>query len=166
MILIGLGGNLASDLGSPRDTLTEALRRLEAGGVRVLARSPWYRTAPVPISDQPWYVNAVASVATDLSPARLLRLLHEIEAALGRMRGAPGAARTCDLDILAYDDRLSGPGEAFVLPHPRLHERAFVLLPLRDVAPGWRHPRLGLSVEALIAALPPGHDAVKDDDPP
>lgn len=161
MILLGLGANLSSPIGPPWATLEEALRRLEASGVRVLARSPWYRSAPVPPSDQPWYVNAVAALETTLAPAGLLRRLHAVEAALGRVRGEVNAARSCDLDLLAWDDRVSRPGETPILPHPRLHERAFVLLPLRDIAPKWRHPTLGAEIEALIEALPPGHDIVK-----
>jgi 2-amino-4-hydroxy-6-hydroxymethyldihydropteridine diphosphokinase len=165
MILVGLGGNLPSAAGSPQETLAEALRRLELRGVSVLARSSWYRTAPVPASEQPWFANAVAAVATDLPPERLLALLQEVEAGLERVRGPRNAARTCDLDLLAYGTRISGPGESPVLPHPRLHERGFVLRPLRDVAPGWRHPVSGLSVDALIAALSPNQRVEKAPDP-
>ena|SRR5689334_9558596 len=163
MILLGLGANLPSAEGGPRETLLAALRRLDEAGVRVLARSPWYRTAPVPVSDQPWYWNAVASVETDLPPDALLAVLHAIERNLGRVRGERNAARSCDLDILDYDGRVSAPGDSPVLPHPRLDQRGFVLLPLRDVAPGWRHPALGRPVEELIAALPPGEEARRAD---
>jgi 2-amino-4-hydroxy-6-hydroxymethyldihydropteridine diphosphokinase len=160
MILIGLGANLPSDVGEPRATLEAALAKLEREGVRVVARSRWYRSAPVPRADQPDYVNAVASVETALDPTALLALLHRIEQEFGRARGAPNAARTLDLDLLAYRDRVSEGGEgAPVLPHPRLHERAFVLLPLVDIAPDWRHPRLGRTARELAVALPPGQDA-------
>src|SRR5689334_4045871 len=118
MILLGLGANLPSAAGGPRETLLGALQLLDEQGVRILARSPWYRTAPVPASDQPWYWNAAASVATGLPPDALLAVLHAAERNLGRVRGERNAARSCDLDILDYEGRVSAPGEAPVLPHP------------------------------------------------
>ena len=154
MILIGLGGNLPSqEHGPPRATLAAALQALEAKGARTLRRSPWYESAPVPPSGQPWYVNAVAEVESALSPEALLAALLAVEAELGRVRGARNASRTVDLDLLDYGGLVTGPGEKPELPHPRLHERAFVLLPLRDLAPGWRHPACGRPVDALIEAL-------------
>lgn len=157
MILIGLGANLPSAAGAPEATLEAALAALEADGVRILARSRWYRSAPVPASAQPDYVNGVAIVETPLDPADLLALLHRIEARFGRVRGAANEARTLDLDLLAYHDRVSdGP---VILPHPRLHERAFVLRPLAEVAPDWRHPRLGQTAASLAKNLPPEADA-------
>jgi 2-amino-4-hydroxy-6-hydroxymethyldihydropteridine diphosphokinase len=160
MILIALGANLPSAAGEPMATLAAALMALEGEGVHVVARSRLYRSAPVPHSDQPDYVNAAAIVETALAPRELLALLHRVELKFGRVRGEPNAARTLDLDLLAYDDRLSAGGEGEpVLPHPRLHQRAFVLLPLLEIAPEWRHPRLGRTVRELAAALPPGQDA-------
>jgi len=160
MILIGLGANLAMPDGTPpRRTLERALDRLRAGGVTVEALSRWYESAPVPRSDQPFYVNAVARVSTALCPAALLALLHRVEGQFGRVRGVPDAARVVDLDLLAYDDRVApGTGGGPILPHPRMSGRAFVLLPLADVAPAWRHPVSGLAVAELIAALPPEQD--------
>ena len=155
-ILIGLGANLPHPVhGPPRRTCEAALAALEKAGVRVLARSPWYASAPVPPSDQPEFVNGVAEVATRRSPEELLSLMHRIEANFGRVRGRPNAARTLDLDLLSYGEaRRPGP-DGPILPHPRLHERAFVLYPLRDVAPDWRHPGFGVGIAELIAALPP-----------
>ena len=154
MILIGLGANLPSpEHGPPQATLAAALAALAAEGVTTLRRSPWYESAPVPPSGQPWYVNAVAEVETALSPLALLAALLEVEAGFGRVRGARNAARTVDLDLLDYRGLVTGPDEPPALPHPRLHERAFVLLPLCDLAPGWRHPASGRTVEALIRAL-------------
>jgi 2-amino-4-hydroxy-6-hydroxymethyldihydropteridine diphosphokinase len=160
VILIGLGANLPSRrAGAPAETLLAALDDLAAAGVAVERRSRWYRSAPVPPSDQPWFVNGVVRASTRLDPAALLALLHRIEAQHGRVRERRDEPRPLDLDLLAYDEILRAGGEGPILPHPRLHERAFVLLPLAEVAPGWRHPRLGLTVEALIAALPAGQVA-------
>ena len=161
LVLIGLGGNLESPRwGAPRETLTAALAALAAEGVAVLARSAWYRSAPVPLSDQPWYVNAVASVATDLGARDLLELMQTIEHRFCRARGAPNAARVLDLDLLDYrGERLDEPD--LVLPHPRLHLRRFVLEPLAEIASGWRHPVLGASVEELLAGLDAADQAVE-----
>jgi 2-amino-4-hydroxy-6-hydroxymethyldihydropteridine diphosphokinase len=155
MILIGIGGNLPSPSGGPAATCTAALDALNAKGVQVLARSPWYETAPVPVSDQPWFVNGVAQVAAKLAPEALLALLHAVERDFGRVRGEIGAARPLDLDLLAYNDLIQAC-DAPLLPHPRLQERAFVLLPLCDIAPEWRHPALGLTARQLADKLPPG----------
>lgn len=153
-IFLGIGANLSSQAGPPLETCEAALTRLGALGARVTARSRWYRSAPVPPSDQPWFVNGVVEVAWAGTPEALLAVLHQVEAALGRVRRVRDEARAIDLDLLAFGDevRVTAP----VLPHPRLHERGFVLLPLAEIAPGWRHPFSGLTVEALIAALPPG----------
>jgi 2-amino-4-hydroxy-6-hydroxymethyldihydropteridine diphosphokinase len=152
MILIGLGANLPSAAGPPAATLAAALAALGAAGVAIERRSPWYRSAPLPAGDQPWYVNAVAVARTGLGPAALLALLHRVEASFGRTRHRRNEARVLDLDLLDYDGLVRD--DPPVLPHPRLHERAFVLLPLRDVAPEWRHPIDGAGVAELIAALP------------
>ncbi len=155
MILIGVGSNLGSpQIGGPLDTCEHALKALHGTDVKVVRRSRWYRSAPVPPSDQPWFVNAVAEVETALPAPALLDRLHAVERALGRRRRARNEARAIDLDLLAYDDQvvtLDGPLE---LPHPRMAERAFVLLPLAELAPDWRHPVSGEPLDALIAALP------------
>lgn len=152
MILIAIGANLPSRFGPPAAACAEALRRLEARGVRVVRCSDWWESAPVPISDQPWYVNGVAAVETDLEPEALLAVLHAVEAEMGRVRSVRNAPRVIDLDLLAHGDRVIDG--ALVVPHPRLAERAFVVLPLAQVAPTWHHPLTGASVEALKAALP------------
>jgi 2-amino-4-hydroxy-6-hydroxymethyldihydropteridine diphosphokinase len=158
-ILIGIGANLPGRHGSPRDACEAALVRLTDAGVHVVRRSRWYESAPVPASDQPWYVNGVIVVETTLDPAGLLALLHRIEAEFGRERRERNEARVIDLDLLAYGTRVSDGPEAPLLPHPRLHERAFVLLPLAEVAPGWTHPRSGRRVGDLVAQLPAGQTA-------
>ncbi len=162
-IYIGLGGNLPHpQFGSPRQTLEAALAEFGRRGVQVVRVSPWYKTAPVPASDQPWYVNAVAELATDGPADRLLAELHAVEDIYGRVRSVPNAARLIDLDLLDFKGEIApgGPGKA-ILPHPRLTERAFVLRPLADLAPGWRHPISGKVIADLIAALPAGQVAEK-----
>jgi len=164
MILLGLGSNLPSPKhGGPQQVVEAALACLVHQGVELLAASPWYRTAPEPIADQPWFVNGVAAVRYDDAPERLLDRLNEIEVEFGRVRRERWGARILDLDLLAFGDVVQNwcngkPQEPnrLVLPHPRLHRRLFVLQPMRDVMPGWRHPVLGQSVEQLIDAVPPG----------
>ena len=160
MILIALGSNLFSDAyGSPQDTCVAAVKALEKRGVSITARSRWFRTAPVPVSDQPWFVNGVVAVETFLPPAELLGLLHDVEAEFGRTRNIRNEARILDLDLITYDDRIMNEPNGLILPHPRLHERAFVLLPLADVYPDWRHPVTGAAIADLIAALPADQQA-------
>jgi len=168
MILVGLGANLPSPShGGPLETCAAALDSLAAEGeVRVAVRSRWYRSRPVPASDQPWFVNAVARVETVLGPEALLARLHAIERRFGRMRGARNAARSLDLDLLAFHDRIRRGGPPPELPHPRMHQRAFVLVPLVEIAPDWRHPVLGCKASDLLADLPPGQDVVAASAPP
>lgn len=156
MILVAVGANLAGPLGeSPLVACVAAMEALRSlPRLRVASVSRWYQTAPLPPSGQPPYVNGVVRLEGTADPAWLLARLHAIEALGGRVRGARNAARTLDLDLIDMDGRTREAPDP-VLPHPRAHERAFVLVPLADVAPGWVHPRLGRSVTALIAALPP-----------
>ena len=156
MILIGIGSNLpAPPAVTPRETAAAALAALSATGVRMIECSRWYLSEPVPASDQPWFVNAVAVLSTALSAAELLDRLLALEDDFGRRRSIPNAARTLDLDLLDYDGQLFGT-PSLALPHPRLHQRRFVLTPLCEVAPTWRHPRLGLTAQQLLDCLPPG----------
>ena len=141
---VGLGSNLEH----PRRQLAKALARIDAiDGVRVLRVSPFYATAPVGGVPQPDYVNAVALVATSLAPRALLARMHAIERRQHRRRDAQtarDAPRTLDLDLLLYGARrIDSP--RLIVPHPRLHERAFVLRPLIDVAPAARIPGRGLA---------------------
>ncbi len=155
-IFIGAGANLPHpSYASPRETLQAALLELDRRKIRVLRYSRWYRTAPVPVSDQPWYVNVVAEIATSLSADDLLATLHEIEDLFGRVRSVPNAPRLIDLDLLDYRGEIAAPGAGrAILPHPRMAERAFVLRPLADLAPTWRHPVSGASIHDLLKALP------------
>ena len=146
MILIGIGANLPHPChGTPRETCEAALTALRRAGLTVLGRSRWFKSAPVPPSDQPWFVNGVAALQTELSPDGLLQILHEVEESFGRVRRVRNEARVLDLDLLAYGGLVSAPGESPEQPHPRLTERAFVILPLADLAPAWRHPVSGRS---------------------
>lgn len=138
LVVIALGANLPSRFGTPTKTLEAALRALARSGPTVYRRSPWYRSAAVPRGSGPPFINGVALVETTLRPAALLSLLHGIERRFGRRRRAKNEPRVLDLDLIDYRSQIS---ESLpVLPHPRAHERAFVLLPLADVAPAWRHP--------------------------
>ncbi len=154
-LYIGLGANLPHPrFGPPKATLEHVLSLFPGVGLRILARSPWYESAPVPVSDQPWYVNGVVRAATALSPQDVLADLHGIETELGRQRVERNEARSVDLDIIAFGKMiLSGPTPPIV-PHPRMAGRAFVLLPLADLAPDWRHPVTGEGISTLIARLP------------
>ena len=159
MIVIALGANLPSRVGEPRETLAAALGELAARGVRVVALSSFYVTKAWPDASDPPFVNAVAHVETNLAPPELMTLLHGCEGKFGRVRARKNAPRTLDLDLIDYDGRM-GPGPP-ELPHPRLADRAFVLIPLAEIAPGWRHPANGKSAAELIAALPKDGDELR-----
>ena len=156
MIFIALGTNLPlANQKKGADLLKDALGVMAQRGLEIVKVSRFYKSEPVPISDQDWFVNAVAQVHTSLEPARVLEILHEIEIVFGRVRNLRNAARTLDLDLLVYHDRVrpeTGPPPH--VPHPRMHNRAFVLRPLAELAPNWCHPVTGASLSALISALP------------
>jgi 2-amino-4-hydroxy-6-hydroxymethyldihydropteridine diphosphokinase len=167
VIFVGVGANVPSlSHGSPLATCSAAIGVLDARGVIVIGRSRWYVSAPVPPSDQPDYINGVLQVDTRMPPDVLLRVLHGVEGAFGRCRGERNAVRTLDLDLLAYGNVTNDSSAAVELPHPRMHERAFVLRPLADLAPWWRHPRLGLTTLEMLEALPPGQVALPIEDEP
>ncbi|WP_135077863.1 2-amino-4-hydroxy-6-hydroxymethyldihydropteridine diphosphokinase [Terasakiella sp. SH-1] len=160
MILIGLGANLPSPVhGSPIETLNACIKRLTQCGLLVTAQSRWFKSAPVPMSDQPWYINGVAAIETDLAPREVLKQLLDVENEFGRVRSEANAPRVLDLDLIAYNNEIiedAGKIEdkPFCVPHPRMHERAFVLYPLQDIDPDWTHPKKRLSLKELIAHLP------------
>lgn len=163
LAFVALGANLPSPrFGPPRATLEAALAALADRIGPLVARSRWFESEPVPKSDQPWFINGVAALETSNKPLNILKILHDIEREFGRVRKARWEARLLDLDLLAVNDLVlpgrdswaSAPPNAFRLPHPRLHERRFVLLPLLDVAPDWRHPVTGEGVGEMLAKLP------------
>lgn len=159
MILIGIGSNLSGGgYKTSVDVCEAALGALTAKGITVLAHSQWFESEPVPVSDQPWFVNGVACVETTLGAVDLLACLHEIEESFGRVRRARNEARILDLDLLAFGSQIIEIADGPVIPHPRLEQRAFVLLPLQEIAPEWSHPLSGRSVSALIGELPAGQN--------
>ncbi len=157
MIIIGLGANLPSIHGAPPETLRAAMAEIEQRGIRILQSSSVYETSPVPVSDQPLYYNAVAKIDTALPVHDLLALLHSIEEEFGRTRHIKDEPRILDLDVLAYNDNNINE-RGVVVPHPRMHERGFVLIPLHEIAPNWTHPVTGLDLQTLIDALPNDQD--------
>ncbi len=151
-VFVGLGANL----GDARAAIEDALLRLMAlPGTQVVARSGLYRTAPVDAAG-PDFINAVAELRTRLGPGELLNALQAIEQAHGRQRPYRNAPRTLDLDLLLHGQRVVATSELTV-PHPRLHQRAFVLRPLLEIAPDLIHPQLGPLAPQLAATA---HQAI------
>ncbi len=155
---IALGANLPSAAGAPAATIRAALDQLAAiaPAELPLSASSLYATEPVGSPEglaQPTYINAIACLHTTLGPEPLLAALLAIEQSFGRIRSAPNGPRTLDLDLLMLDDIVLATA-ALILPHPRFHERRFVLTPLSEVAPTLRHPTLGRTMAALLAELP------------
>ncbi|MFZ5608834.1 MAG: 2-amino-4-hydroxy-6-hydroxymethyldihydropteridine diphosphokinase [Pseudomonadota bacterium] len=169
MILIALGANLPHPgLGPPPAAFAAALRLLEERGFISAARSRLYHNTAIGPGDQPDYVNAAAALMGAHDPPRIMAALIAVETALGRVRAGRWGPRTLDLDLIAVGPQVlpsrrrwravakspeADPRPRLVLPHPRAHQRAFVLAPLLDVAPRWRHPVLGGTPEQWLARL-------------
>lgn len=150
---IGMGGNIASAVGEPEETLTASAASMSALG-RVVARSRLYRTKPVGHANQPQFVNAVVALETTLGPRLLLHRLMQIEEEYGRNRAHSFrfGPRTLDLDIVFYGDAVM-EAAGLIIPHPRMIEREFVLRPLVEIAPELREPRSGKTTARLMADL-------------
>ena len=158
LAVIAFGGNLPGGWPSLEAALAAALTRVGQAGFEVLKVSRWWRSAAWPDPADPPFLNGVALARTALSPRDAMAALHAVEAAFGRDRPAPNAPRTLDLDLIALGPMvLGGP---VILPHPRAAERLFVMGPLAEIAPGWRHPVLGETAEVLASRARIGHDAV------
>ncbi|MFO1202269.1 MAG: 2-amino-4-hydroxy-6-hydroxymethyldihydropteridine diphosphokinase [Tabrizicola sp.] len=181
--LVALGANLPFEGEPPEVTLRAALKALSAEGLAVLAVSRFFATPCFPAGAGPDYVNAAAvlDVPPEIDATSIMQRLHSVEAFFGRRREQRWGMRTLDLDLvalgdsvlpdvatqdawrqLAPDEQARRAPERLILPHPRLQDRAFVLVPLADVAPDWLHPRLGLTVRQMLDALPAAdREAVK-----
>ena len=170
---VAFGGNVETSFGSPLESMTAALRRLATEPVRITAVSRKYDTPAFPEGSGPNFVNGVVGISTSLGPYELLETLHKIEAEFGRERTSRWGARTLDFDILCVGDetypneeiwgiwarlppkrQIIETPDQLILPHPRMQDRAFVLVPLFDVAPDWFHPQLSKSVAEMLADLP------------
>ncbi len=161
-VIVALGSNLKGSYGSLEALLEAALAKFEAAGLKVVARSSWWKSAAWPDPTGPEYRNGVALVETALGPRATLDALRCIERAFGRERAEANAARTLDLDLIAHGRTiLNDP--SLTLPHPRAHVRRFVMGPLAEVLPEWRHPVLGDTSERLSEKAAVGSDAVPVD---
>lgn len=156
--VVALGGNVAGDYGSSEALLEAALARFAEAGLPILRRSSWWRSAAWPDPSDQEYRNGVVLVEARLSPQALIRTLFMLENEFGRMRSVRNAPRTLDLDLIAHGRIVSDDPE-LTLPHPRAHERLFVMGPLAQIAPEWRHPVLGRTAAELAASATVGLDA-------
>ena len=157
-MVVALGSNLAGGFASSEALLEAALAALPGAGLQLIARSGWWRSAAWPDPGGPEYRNGVVLAAATLGPQATLEALLQVEARFNRRRDERNAPRTLDLDLIAHGrDLVTTPG--LILPHPRAHQRLFVMGPLAEIAPGWRHPRLGRTAAELAAEASVGRDA-------
>lgn len=176
--LVAVGGNLTNDIGDVKAIVSRSVVELSRKGAVIRAVSRFFSTPAFPRGSGPDFINLAVCAAWACSPEDALALLHDIETDLGRVRTQRWGPRTIDLDLIAAGDavrpdadiqrawaalpageQLSQAPDDLVLPHPRMQDRAFVLVPLRDIAPDWRHPLTGLTVDQMAAALDPSEIA-------
>lgn len=159
-IWIGLGANIPGAFGLPRESIAAAIKEMEKAGFIVFARSPLYLTPPLGTVRQPEFLNLVVGIRGSVGLISLLRFLKRLEQMAGRRQRGHWRPRPLDLDILDYGGRIVGRfgpmrvSGQLSLPHPELHKRGFVLVPLASVAPHWQHPVLGMSARQLLAKRP------------
>jgi 2-amino-4-hydroxy-6-hydroxymethyldihydropteridine diphosphokinase len=173
-----MGGNLPSEVGLPQATISQAIDDLADANIKVIESSRLYRTPCFPVGAGPDFVNAAVLCQSRLQASEILRVLNQIERKHGRLRTERWGPRTLDIDLLAIGDQVlpdkatfevwrrlglaeqeNSVPDALILPHPRLQERAFVLIPLAEIAPEWCHPVLECSVSEMLAALPDSEKA-------
>jgi 2-amino-4-hydroxy-6-hydroxymethyldihydropteridine diphosphokinase len=158
LTVLALGGNLPGDHGAVEAALNAALGRLAGVGLELVRCSRWWRSAAWPDPSDPPFLNGVALVRTRLKPLEALTVLHGIERDFGARGGPRNSPRVLDLDLIASGQTVLNTPE-LVLPHPRAAERSFVMGPLAEIAPAWRHPVLGLTAEQLALSAQVGRDA-------
>ena len=144
--------SLGSNVGDREQNLRHALELLKSEDIRIARRSSVYETEPQAIRNQPWFLNAVIEVETGLFPRQLLHRLQHVEKQMGRRRAAPKGPRNIDIDILLFGNFILS-GQTLTIPHPRLAERRFALLPLAELAPDLRHPVLRKTAREMLAAV-------------
>jgi 2-amino-4-hydroxy-6-hydroxymethyldihydropteridine diphosphokinase len=152
--------SFGSNLGKPKDQIEQGIVSLEEQGVTILERSKWYETEPEHVSDQPWFLNAVARASTTLEPLDLLALCQRVEKQVGRVPSVRFGPRHLDIDILLYDD-LCMESDELTLPHPRMNVRQFVLIPLLEIAPDLQDPRLNQSYAEHLNRLDEGKKVLR-----
>jgi 2-amino-4-hydroxy-6-hydroxymethyldihydropteridine diphosphokinase len=157
-VIVALGSNLGDEYGSSRIVLNRALAGFGEIGLIVKAKSSIWTSKAWPDPRKPDYLNAVVTVETELSPREILQALHEMETRFGRMRTTPNESRVLDLDLIAFGREIHDE-TGFRLPHPRAAERRFVMGPLAEIAPRWRHPESGETAAILVARARVGQDA-------
>ncbi len=153
MIFLALGSNLTSAYGTPRETVAAVIAALPQYGFDIRQTASLYESEPLYGLNQPWYINTVIGVATKFSSAIAIQTLLKLEAEFGRVRFASNTSRTIDIDVIDWHGQIIDTGD-LIVPHPRLQERNFVLLPLQELAPDWRHPLLNITIDQLITDLP------------
>tara|TARA_B100000700_G_scaffold313516_1_gene398667 strand:+ start:1827 stop:2321 length:495 start_codon:yes stop_codon:yes gene_type:complete len=146
---VALGANLKKNKNlSLQENIQNALKYFPNQSIKLIEMSNWYKSEPFPKLNQPWYINAVVKIATNKSPENLLNSLHEIEDQFGRKRNKLNEARTLDLDLIDFNGIVNK--ENPILPHPRMHLRKFVLMPLKDIEPQWLHPCFKSKIDKLL----------------